>query len=155
MTIQASPTQIIVCDTNRTTAFAPEAARPQDVTDFYAAIRHGDTQKVMRLIPAWKRTPLYDLQGATPLIAALNEGKTAVARELMAAGFSPDTQEANGDSPLCIALYRKEHHDIAILLLQSGADANHCDNDRSPHYRKPWNPARSNSSRCSFKREQR
>jgi hypothetical protein len=132
ITIQASPTQIIVCDANSTTAFAPEAARPQEVTDFYSAIRRGDTQKVMRLLPAWKRTPFYDLDGATPLIAALKEGKTAVARQLMAEGFSSDTQEANGDSPLCIALYHKEHHDLAILLLQSGADANYCDNDRSP-----------------------
>ena len=89
ITIQAFPKQIIVCDADSTIVFAPEAARPQDVTDFYAAIRHGDTQKVMRLIPAWKRTPLYDLDGDTPLTLAAKEGKTRVAEQLVAGGFPP------------------------------------------------------------------
>ena len=35
--------------------------------DFYSAIRRGDTPKAMRLLPAWKRTPLYDLDGVYSL----------------------------------------------------------------------------------------
>jgi len=124
MTIQASPDRIIVCDADSTTVFIPEAVRPQEVTDFYSAIRHGDTQKVMRLLPAWKRTPLYDLGGATPLTLGAQEGKTGVVKQLLAGGLSPNTHSADGNSPLMTALSRKEHHDIALLLLQSGADVN-------------------------------
>ena len=125
ITVQAFPKQIIVCDADSTTVFAPEAARPQEVTDLYSAIRHGDTQKVMRLLPGWQSTPLYDLDGATPLILAAHEGKTTVAGQLVAGGLSPNTLSARGTSPLMTALSEEEHHDIALLLLQSGADANY------------------------------
>lgn len=122
--IQASPTHIVVCNYNRIAVFLPQASRPQEITDFYSAIRRGDVEKVARLFRARKRTPLYDYDGRDPLTLAAYEGKTAVVRRLLALNLSPNTKSADGYSPLLMAL-NWDNAEIVALLLGAGADPNY------------------------------
>src|SRR5882762_6166346 len=124
VTVQASPAHIVVCDCKRIAAFLPQASRPQEITDFYSAIRRGDLKEVAVLFQAWKRTPLYDLDGRDPLTLAAREGQVEVVRQLLALKLSPNTESADGYSPLLMALHW-EHPEIVSILLGAGADPNY------------------------------
>jgi hypothetical protein len=124
ITVQASPTHIVVCGYDRIAAFLPQALRPQEITAFYSSVRHGDVNKVAELFPAWKRTPLYDLDGKDPLTLAAEDGQLEVVRKLLALKLSPNTQSADGYSPLLMAL-NWDHPEIVSLLLEAGADPNY------------------------------
>jgi rhodanese-related sulfurtransferase len=122
--VQASPTYVVVCDYERIAAFLPQASRPQEITDFYSAIRRGDVKEVAGLFQAWKRTPLYDLDGDDPPSLAAREGQVEVVRQLLALKLSPDARSADGFSPLLMALHW-EHPEIVSILLEAGADPNY------------------------------
>ncbi len=124
VTVQASPMHVFVCDSRKIAAFTPQGGRPQEITDFYSAIRRGDAEKAQELFPAWKRTPLYDLDGHDPLAVAAKEGKVDVIRQLLKLGLSPNEKSADGYSPLLMAL-NWEHPDVVSVLLDAGADPNY------------------------------
>jgi ankyrin repeat protein len=124
ITVQASPTHVVVCDCKRIAAFLPQASRPQEITDFYSAVRRGDLKGVAGLFQEWKRTPLYDLDGRDPLTLAAREGQVEVVRQLLALKLSPNTESADGYSPLLMALHW-EHPEIVSILLGAGADPNY------------------------------
>jgi hypothetical protein len=123
LTVQASPANIVVCGYGQIAAFLPQSSRPQDITNFYSAVRHGDVQRVAELFPEWKRTPLYDLDGFDPLTSAAKEGQLEVVRQLLKLKLSPNTESADGYSPLLMALWG--HPEIVSLLLDAGADPNY------------------------------
>ena len=120
--VQASLDRVVVCGYQRTFAFLPAESRPQAVTDFYAAIHHGDVETVIALFDAWKKTPLYDLDGDDPLTVAAKEGKTDVVKELLVRKVSPDSEAADGYPPLLAAI--SWHPELVPLLLNAGADPN-------------------------------
>jgi Ankyrin repeats (3 copies) len=127
--IQASPAHIVVCSNERKranakiVAFLPVASRPQEIIDFYSAVDFGDVKKVAELFAAWKRTPLYDLNGHDPLTLAAMGGQTEVVKLLLTLNMSPNTESADGYSPL-LAAFNWDHPEIAVLLLDAGADPN-------------------------------
>jgi ankyrin repeat protein len=61
--------------------------------------------------------------GMTPLLYAARDGRTAIARALVAAGANVELAEANGIRPLLMALLNNQL-DIARLLLERGAEPN-------------------------------
>jgi len=120
----ASPTHLIVCNDNDTTAFLPDASRPNEITEFYAAIRDGNIEKMVQLFPAWKRSHLFDLGGEDPMTSAASNGQLAVVDKLLAMQISPNSKAANGYSPLIAAL-NQHHPEIVSVLLDAGADPNY------------------------------
>lgn len=123
LTVQASPAKIVVCGYGQTAAFLPQVSRPQDITNFYSAVRHGDVQRVAELFPEWQRTPLYNLDGLDPLTSAAKEGQLEVVRQLLKLKLSPNIESADGYSPLLMAL--RDHREMMSLLLEAGADPNY------------------------------
>jgi len=66
-------------------------------------------------------------QGAmTPLLYAARDGRSDIARMLLAAGASLNQPEANGESPLLVAINNGQI-EVAHLLLEKGADPNATD----------------------------
>ncbi len=66
-------------------------------------------------------------QGAmTPLLYAARDGRTDIARMLLAAGANLNQPEANGESPLLIAINNGQI-ELAQVLLEKGADPNAAD----------------------------
>jgi hypothetical protein len=123
ITVQALPANIVVCGRKRIAVLLPLASRPQEITDFYSAIRSGDTTKVALLFDAWKRTPLYDLDGLDPLTLAVKEGKVEVVKQLLALKLSANSKTAEDYSPLLQSL--NDYPEITSLLLDAGADPNY------------------------------
>ena len=66
-------------------------------------------------------------QGAmTPLLYAARDGRTGIARMLLAAGAKVNQAEANGESPLLVAINNGQI-ELAQALLEQGADPNATD----------------------------
>jgi ankyrin repeat protein len=66
-------------------------------------------------------------QGAmTPLLYAARDGRTDIARMLLAAGAAVNQPEANGESPLLVAINNGQT-ELAQVLLEKGADPNATD----------------------------
>ena len=66
-------------------------------------------------------------QGAmTPLLYAARDGRTEIARMLLAAGAKVNQAEANGESPLLVAINNGQT-ELAQVLLEQGADPNATD----------------------------
>jgi ankyrin len=66
-------------------------------------------------------------QGAmTPLLYAARDGRTDIARMLLAAGANLNQPEANGESPLLVAINNGQI-ETAQMLLEKGADPNATD----------------------------
>jgi uncharacterized protein len=66
-------------------------------------------------------------QGAmTPLLCAARDGRTEIARMLLAAGANFNQSEANGESPLLVAINNGQI-EVAQVLLEKGADPNAID----------------------------
>lgn len=66
-------------------------------------------------------------QGAmTPLLYAARDGRTEIARMLLAAGAKVNETEANGQSPLLVAILNGQI-ELAQVLLEKGADPNATD----------------------------
>jgi ankyrin repeat protein len=66
-------------------------------------------------------------QGAmTPLLYAARDGRTGIARMLLAAGANLNQTEANGESPLLVAINNGQT-ELAQVLLEKGADPNATD----------------------------
>ena len=145
ITVQASPTHVVVCGYGRIATFLPQASRPQEITDFYSAIRQGDVSRVAKLFPTWRRTPLYDLNGNDPLTLAAKDGQPEVVRKLLALKLSPNTLSADGYSPLLMAL-NWDHAEIVGLLLPAGADPN----DNAKFWDYPLTRAAESSSRSTI-----
>lgn len=68
---------------------------------------HGDTQRA-------------DLNGFTPLHAAVEAGRLEIVRLLLEHGAPVDACDKEGTTPLLIAA-REGHHDIATTLVAAGA----------------------------------
>ena len=64
---------------------------------------------------------LGDSSGVTPLLVAAMYGLVDAARLLLAAGADPNARDDEGDSPLRLAV-EKRNHPLAALLLRCGAD---------------------------------
>lgn len=62
----------------------------------------------------------------TALLYAARDGRTEIARTLLAANANVNQEEANGISPLLMAI-TNNHIDLARLLVEHGADANATD----------------------------
>ena len=62
----------------------------------------------------------------TPLLYAARDGRTEIARMLLAAGAKVNQTEANGESPLLVAI-SNGHTELAQILLEQGADPNATD----------------------------
>jgi ankyrin repeat protein len=64
--------------------------------------------------------------GMTPLLYAARDGRTDIARMLLAAGANLNQAEANGESPLLVAINNGQT-ELAQFLLNQGADPNAVD----------------------------
>ena len=62
----------------------------------------------------------------TPLLYAARDGRTDIARMLLAAGANLNQTEANGESPLLVAINNGQT-ELAQMLLEKGADPNATD----------------------------
>lgn len=118
--VLATPARVFVCDEGQTSAFAPNAGRPAEVSEFYAAVRAGNLSVVRRLYARWRRTGMYDVGGGVPLSVASKEGHLDVAEVLVALGESPNAGDADGFTPLQMALHW-ENASVADFLLNAGA----------------------------------
>jgi ankyrin repeat protein len=71
--------------------------------ELLAAAGAGRTAEVARLIAAGADLETRDTQGRTALLLAVDGNYVAVAKALLAAGASPNTQAANRDTPWLLA----------------------------------------------------
>ena len=111
---------IIVCHDNQTSAFASNAGRPSEVSQFYAAIRAANVNVVRRLYPMWRKSRLFDVDGKVPLSVAAMSGHLDLVKLLIVLGESPNASDADGFTPLMMALHWN-HADAADLLFDAGA----------------------------------
>ncbi|MFE7359299.1 ankyrin repeat domain-containing protein [Streptomyces sp. NPDC057543] len=92
----------------------------------FGAILVGDTVRVKAVLRAGADPERGDSEGATPLYTASVNGQSEIARLLLAAGASPDTESSGLGSegtPLCAAACWG-HTETVRELLAYGADPN-------------------------------
>ncbi|MFD9220133.1 ankyrin repeat domain-containing protein [Streptomyces sp. NPDC060064] len=92
----------------------------------FVAVLMGDTIRVKALLRAGTDPNRADSEGATPLYVASVNGEAEIARLLLAAGASPDTESSGLGSegtPLCAAACWG-HTETVRELLTRGADPN-------------------------------
>ncbi|REK87836.1 ankyrin repeat domain-containing protein [Streptomyces inhibens] len=92
----------------------------------FEAILMGDTARVKALLRSGADPERADSEGTTPLYAASVNGEAAIARLLLVAGASPDTESSGLGSegtPLCAAACWG-HTETVRELLAHGADPN-------------------------------
>jgi hypothetical protein len=94
-------------------------------TELWWAARNGD-EALVRQLAATTDLNLADLDGETPLHAAVRAGSVPVARQLLALGATPDPAALYGVTPLLLAANRGRP-EVAALLLAAGADPNRRD----------------------------
>ena len=121
--IVATADRIIVCHDAQTSAFAANAGRPSEISEFYAAIRAADANKVRRLYPVFRKSGLLDVDGEVPLSVAAKNGSLDTVQLLIRLGESPNAVDADGFAPLMMALHW-DHEDVAGILLDAGAIPN-------------------------------
>jgi ankyrin repeat protein len=88
------------------------------------AARNGDLERVRQLLSA--DVDAADVDGETPLHAAVRSGDAAVVSELIARGADPDRDALYGVTPLLLAASRGRT-EIGETLLRAGADPNRRD----------------------------
>ncbi|MFJ9822005.1 ankyrin repeat domain-containing protein [Streptomyces sp. NPDC101151] len=94
--------------------------------DLLEAIQIGDTARVKALLRAGADPERGDREGTTPLYAASVSGEAEIARLLLMAGASPDTESrglGSEGTPLCAAACWG-HTETVRALLAHGADPN-------------------------------
>lgn len=94
-------------------------------TDLWWAARNGNEAQVRQLASATE-VDLADLDGETPLHAAVRAGSTSVVQLLLARGATPDPAALYDLTPLLLASSRGKS-DVATLLLAAGANPNRRD----------------------------
>ena len=63
----------------------------------------------------------------TPLMTAAGQGNISVVRSLLEHGADPNMRSIEGATALHFAVY-EDHADIAVMLIEAGADYELCDN---------------------------
>ena len=91
-------------------------------TALWWAARDGDAVEVTR-IAANTDVNAADIDGETPLHAAIRGGSAPAVRALLAAGAKPDAVALYGVTPLMLTVVQSRP-DITALLLQTGANPN-------------------------------
>ena len=94
-------------------ALAPAWAATGDI---HAAVRSGDAQKVAAALDGGSGIDSADNWGRTPLIVALQQGKTPVVELLLQRGASVAATDAWGRTPLLVATQLKNMPAIRLLL---------------------------------------
>ena len=114
-------------------AGAPAYAQPASTSvDLHTVIRAGDAESLRQAIVAGGSLDARDNWGRTPLIVALQQGKTASAELLIQHGASIALTDAWGRTPLLVATQLKNTAVIRLLLAR-GADVNAANkNDITP-----------------------
>ncbi|MET9404506.1 ankyrin repeat domain-containing protein [Streptomyces sp. NPDC002935] len=94
--------------------------------NLFSAILRGDTARVTALLRAGTDPERGNSEGTTPLYEASVNGRAEIARLLLAAGASPDTESSGigaEGTPLCAAACWG-HTEAVRELLAHGADPN-------------------------------
>jgi ankyrin repeat protein len=94
-------------------------------TQLWWAAREGNEAQVRRLASAAELNA-PELDGETPLHAAVRAGSPSTAREMLAGGAAPDAAALYDVTPLLLAA-RRGDDDMALVLLKAGADPNRRD----------------------------
>jgi protein-disulfide isomerase len=108
------------------------AQAPAASAGLHALIRAGDVQAVREWLTAGAAIDVRDSWGRTPLIVALQQGKTTIAELLIERGANIAITDAWGRTPLLVATQLKNTAAVR-LLLSRGADVNAANkNDITP-----------------------
>jgi hypothetical protein len=110
-------------DASATTAADPDALGRSAL---WWAARTGDVERLRALAPSVAGIDLPDIDGETPLHAAIRADRVEVVAELLALGADPNRAAAYGMTPLMLASARGKTV-IAGVLLRAGAQPNQRD----------------------------
>ena len=85
-------------------------------TPLHHAVSHGDEARVASLVAEKAPLEAQDGQGRTALLLAVEQNHVGIARTLLEAGASPNTQAANQDTPWLLAGARGRTEIIRAML---------------------------------------